>query len=352
VALYRRIHDANPAHADSLCRLANIGKLDDRDDPLIDILLAAVQQSSNDPLAQEGLYFALGKVLDDVELYEEAFTAYTSANTLGSRRSRYDRQAAEQGFDQIIRLFDTNWLASAQTRLKDSPIFICGMYRSGSTLVEQMLGAHPAITAGGELDFLPWLIAHRLTPSPEQIESTAAPHLQPIGEEYLARVQELFPDAEHVTDKRPDNFLHLGLVRSIFPSVRIVYTHRRRQDNCLSVFFQQLGEQLGYAADLHDIDHYYRLHTRLMDHWQSSFGENIFTVDYDQLVQTPEPVLRQLLEFLGLEWDKRCLEFWRSDNTVKTASIWQVREGLHTGSSGRWQNYRAFIPDVEKLESD
>ena len=129
----------------------------------------------------------------------------------------------------------------------------------------------------------------------------------------------------------------------MFPGARIIYTRRSMRDNCLSIYFQQLGEQLRYATDLADSAHYYRQHDQLMAHWQHLLGDNIFTMDYDRFVREPEPVLGDLLEFLGLPWDDRCLQFQEAGSLVKTASVWQVRESLHDRSSGRWRHYERYI---------
>jgi len=174
--------------------------------------------------------------------------------------------------------------------------------------------------------------------------------LSAVGDEYLSSLRQLFPGASHVTDKRPDNVLHLAVIRAMFPAARIIHTRRELRDNCLSVWFQQLGAPLSYATDLADTAHYYRLQQRLVARWHELFGENIFTVDYDELVRDPEPVLRALLEFLGLPWDEACLEFQRARSQVKTASLWQVREPLHTRSSGRWQNYQPYIDHIDALK--
>ena len=348
--IYERILAANPRHWDSLARLAQATKLTDPEDPLIDRLKRAVKEADDDRFAQEGTYFALGKVLDQVARFDEAFAAYSAANALGKQRNQpYDRPVTAQAFDQLIDLFDHDWIGHNATESTASPIFVCGMFRSGSTLIEQMLSAHPEITSGGELDFLPWLIARNLGPYPQRISQVSSSELQRIGDEYLSMSREQFPDAVNITDKRPDNFLHLGLVKAMFPQARIVYTSRDRLDTCLSVFFQQLGGNLSYASDLGDTADYYDQHVRLMSHWKACFGDDIFTVDYDELVRSPEPVLRGLLEFLGLDWDDRCLAFESSGDSVKTASLWQVREGLHKSSSRRWRNYAAVIPELESL---
>ncbi len=350
VALYRRILSRNPRHWDSLARLAHAQRVTSADAALIDSLKSAIADTQDDPPAREGLLFALGKALDDLGRYDDAFEAYRAANELGKLRNPpYDRLAVERTFDSLTALFDPHFIRDSATESTAAPIFICGMFRSGSTLVEQILASHPAITAGGELDFLPWLIARRLAPYPQRIKSASREELQQLGSEYLSRLRDLYPHAANLTDKRPDNFLHLGLIKILFPSARIVYTKRNPLDNCLSIYFQQLGGNLSYATDLENTAYYYKQHEQLMAHWMSCFGKNIFTVDYDELTQAPEPVLRRLLTFLGLEWDDRCLTFERTASLVKTASVWQVREKLHASSSGRWRNYEPFLRNIQAL---
>ncbi len=343
--LYEQVLALDGDNWEALARRAQVHRFGDADDPMFDRIRKAMARTGSDAGAQEGLGFALGRALDQAGLYEEAFDAYKAANALARQRcGPYDGGAAEQGFDQLIGLFDAAWVGRNTTGSDDSPVFVCGMYRSGSTLVEQMLGAHPEITAGGELDFVPWLIARNLFPYPQGAAEAAPADLRGVGDSYMAMSQDLFPDAAHLTDKRPDNFLHLGILKAMFPKARFVHTRRDVRDNCLSLYFQQLGGNLAYANDLQNAEHYHAQHDRLMTHWNGCFGESIFTVDYEELVAEPEPVLRALLEFLGLEWSDDCLAFDRSDGLVKTASIWQVREGLHRKSSGRWRNYAAFIP--------
>ena len=351
VALYERILAIKPGHSGALARIAYASRVAPGDS-LPERLEAAIERAGDDHAAREELSFALAKALDDLAKYDEALRVYRSANELGKRRNRpYERKVTEAAFDRLIEICDSAWFERASTDSDEVPVFICGMFRSGSTLVEQILAAHPAIAAAGELGILGSLIARRLSPYPERIKSVMPGELRTIGADYLAKLRELFPGARTVTDKRPDNFLHLGLVKAMFPSARIVYTSRHPIDNCLSIYFQQLGGNLSYATDLLNTAHYYRQHERLMDHWRSLFPRNIFTVRYDDLVRSPEPLVRQLLDFLGLEWDDACLDFQRSANLVKTASIWQVRDALHTRSSGRWRNYEPFIDDLASVRA-
>ncbi|MEX2495286.1 MAG: sulfotransferase [Woeseia sp.] len=348
ISLYRRILEIDPKHWDSLTRLAWIERVDREDDPLLESLRQAIGEARNNALAQESLHLALGKVLDDLGRYDEAFASCSAANELGKRRNPlYEPRSVEAAFDHLIEVFDASVIRDAELGPVPAPIFICGMFRSGSSLVEQILASHPSIAAGGELDLLPRVIRKHLLPYPQQIRSASPEALHHLRDDYLAVLHRLAPPDSEITDKRPDNFLHLGLIRILFPSARIVYTRRNLADNCLSLYFQQLGGNLHFATDLESCAHYYRQHERLIAHWQASFGDNIFTVDYDALVRAPEPLLRRLLNFLGLEWDERCLQFQKTGSLVKTASVWQVRDELHTRSSGRWRNYSAYLQNLE-----
>ncbi|HEX7060827.1 MAG TPA: sulfotransferase [Woeseiaceae bacterium] len=344
--LYERILELEPHHAGALARLVHASRIESGDDPLLTAIDRALAATQNDAAGQEELLFARGKALDDLGRYDEAFAAFASANALGKRRlPPYRPEAVEAAVGRIIDGCDRAWLERVQTDSPHSPIFICGMFRSGSTLIEQILAAHPAITAGGELEFFPWLTARRLGLWPDQALAAPREALQALGQAYTEHVRELFPDAGNVTDKRPDNFLYLGLIRAVFPAARIVCTQRDAADTCLSIWFQQLGG-LTYAADLAQIAHYHRQHERLMAHWRELCGDALYAVDYDSLVRDPEPVVRGLLEFLGLPWDERCLDFRDAERPVQTASVWQVREALHARSSGRWRHYAPHLRGI------
>ena len=149
-----------------------------------------------------------------------------------------------------------------------------------------------------------------------------------------------------VTDKRPDNFLYIGLIKELFPDARIVHTTRDPLDTCLSVHFLHLDHAMGYALDLMDTAHYYREYRRLMAHWKSLYGADILDFDYDSFVRAPQPAVRRLLEFCGLQWEEGCMEFHMVANAVKTASVWQVREPLYQRSSRRWRHYARELESV------
>lgn len=335
--LYERILALEPRHYEALARYASLESVRDADDPLIARLTRALGDPRASAAQRASLGFALGKSLDGAGAYERAFAAYQAANRF-SRQSAtavaYDRGMHERFIDQIIAS-----PVSRSTQESARPIFICGMFRSGSTLTEQVLAAHSRVTAGGELSLVPAMIHADLTPFPASLSGLAPQRLDALAARYLDELSRLVPHGERVTDKRPDNFLYIGLIKSLFPSARIVHTTRNALDNCLSIYFLHLDHGMSYALDLLDTAHYYSQYRRLMAHWKSLYGGDIHDFDYDRFVRDPRPAIAGLLKFCGLGWEEACLSFEDAANAVKTASVWQVREPLYARASGRWRNY-------------
>lgn len=353
LATYEKILAFDPNCLEALARYVNFKAFSTPDDPLIAEVQRALAAPRTSAAERASLGFALGRVLDSCGDYTAAFAAYAAANR-ASRSSapaaaaRYDRAAEERYVDQLIAAFPSARGASAAQLARPQPIFVCGMFRSGSTLIEHVLAGHPRVSAGGELDLLPLIAAQVLAPAPAAIATAAPQHLQALAAGYLEALAELFPGAEYVTDKRPQNFLYIGLIKLLFPGAKIVHTTRAPLDNCLSIFFQHLDHHMSYAADLMDIGHHYRQYLRLMAHWKGLFAGDIFDVDYDAFVRAPRPLAGELLAFLGLEWDERCLAAPPQGRAIKTASVWQVREPLHQRSSGRAQHY---VRELDELRA-
>jgi tetratricopeptide (TPR) repeat protein len=353
--VYERILALTPDAPDILARYAGLKTFSMRDDPLIIRLRQALAQPGLGSAERASVEFALGRALDACGEYAAAFETYRSANrhsreSAGPAFREYDLKLAERFIDRVIAAFPappptaaTAAAAGAAPSALPNPIFVCGMFRSGSTLVEQLLAGHPNVQAGGELDFLPRAVQTRLAPFPESIPMLPTASLESLAAEYLGMLGELFPQARHVTDKRPDNFLYIGLIKMLFPQAKFVHTVRDALDNCLSVYFLHLDQSMSYALDLMDIGHHYLQYRRLMAHWKALFGADIVDVSYDRLVRDPQPEMARLLASLGLDWDDRCLSVPATGRAVKTASVWQVREPLYQRSSGRAQRYEAQI---------
>ena len=349
LATYEKLLQIDPHNAQVLARHAGVTTVTGSDDPVIGRLQREVANPNTSAADRASLGFALGQALDSCGAYEAAFDAYESANRF-SRASappqlgRYDRRTEEEFIARIITAFPTAQVAAerpAQHSLPGvlQPIFICGMFRSGSTLIEQLLAGDPRITSGGELDILPRLVTERLAGFPESLAARSPEQLAQLAAEYRSSLALAFPQATWVTDKRPDNFLYIGLIKRLFPTAKIVHTTRDALDNCLSIFFLHLDQAMGYALDLLDIGHHYLQYARLMRHWKDLYGADIIDVSYDAYVRNPEAEARRLFALLGLEWTGQTHLQNTSTHAVKTASVWQVREPVYQRSSGRSRNY-------------
>lgn len=344
-AAYAKALEIAPGHALALSRLPGLQRCQSAQDPLIGCLKLAVSDEARSPGERADLGFALGKALDDAGAHDDAFGAYTAANRASREASgagsHYDAAAHER---HVQRLVDTFTQAPAKAAATEpAPIFICGLFRSGSTLIEQALARHPRVTAGGELDVLPALARQHLAPTapwPVLNDTTA---LQRLAATYREAVGQRFPAFDVLTDKRPDNFLHVGLIKAMFPQARIVLTRRQPLDNGLSMYFLHLGRSMPYAMDLADLGHWIGQHDRLCAHWTALYGADVHTLDYDRFVLDPEAEARRLLDFCGLAWDPAVLDFQRTEGAVQTASLWQVRQPLYRHASGRWRHYSQHL---------
>jgi hypothetical protein len=357
--MYERMLALEPESPTALARFAGLKDFSDPNDPLIERLRRALEKTDINLAARAHVEFALGRALDACGSYEAAFKTYRQANR-HSRESAppgtgyYDLALQEKFTDQLISVFakSTPQVLQPQTpsgeRAPPQPIFVCGMFRSGSTLLEQLLAGHPSISAGGELDFIPGAVNTFLAPFPSSFPAVSADQLSRLAADYRAMLAERFPTARYITDKRPDNFLYIGLIKALFPQAKIIHPVRDALDNCLSIYFLHLDQGMSYALDLMDIGHYFRQYRRLMSHWRALYGTDIVEVSYDALVREPKSELKQALGSLGLEWDERCIAVPASGRAVKTASVWQVREPIHGRSSGRARHYEKQVQELRK----
>ena len=357
VAVYERLLALDPRNFEGLARYANLQPTDGSDRRLLDQLRSALANPAASAAERASLGFALGRMLDGAGDYDAAFDVYAAANrdsraSAAPRVVRYDRRREEQRIDRLVASARVPPRRGAAVAPSPRPIFICGMFRSGSTLTEQLLAGHASVMAGGELDFLPRCAEVELAPFPESLTSVASERLESLAAQYLSEMACLFPDAVYVTDKRLGNFLYIGLIKSLFPTARIVHTTRDPLDTCLSIYFLHLDHQMSYALDLEGIAHHYRQYHRLMRHWRQVFGADIYDFDYDTFVHEPSVAAARLFAFLDLEWDDQLLARPRARQAIKTASVWQVREPLYERSSGRARHYGWQHVQLRKLLSD
>jgi len=328
----------------------------DRAAEAVEPLGRAAARDDHPPASRQQLFFELGAVFDVLERYDEAFAAVSRANALESRR--YDIAGQSAAIDRVIETWTRDAVASAP-RVRGAGaglVFIVGMRRSGTTLAERILAAHPLVTAGGELPFLREA-AGRVDPDPAQrlglVTNLAActPEALAAGSvHYTDAIEDARGDAKVFTDKMPANFKLLGLAELALPEARVVWCRRDPADTCLSCYMQPFNDN-SYCADLRTLARYHHDCDRLMQHWCSQLDLPIFELSYESLVAEPEPMVGALLEFLGLPYDEACLHFERSAPVARTASTDQVARGLYTTAVRRSAQYRAhLVPLYEEFD--
>jgi tetratricopeptide (TPR) repeat protein len=302
---------------------------------------------------QISLRYALGKYYDDLGQYQEAFGHYRQANELSKRYgNRYEGAKLSRRIDDIIAGFDASGIARLQSggHASERPVFIVGMPRSGTSLAEQILASHPAVFGAGELIF--WQSAFGTFEAAGPGGQAGASLIPAMARSYLERLTALAGDASRVVDKMPANFMAAGLIHAAFPHARIIHMRRHPIDTCLSIYFQYFSQVHPYANDLENLAHYYREYARLTDHWRSSLPATaLLEVAYEGLIEDQEGWTRRMLEFIGLPWDPRCLQFQETERVVITTSKWQVRQKIHAASAGRWKHYQPFVAPLHSLVS-
>jgi tetratricopeptide (TPR) repeat protein len=350
-----RLEPNNARALASLSGLAAAGRYQLSDDELMRI--RTLTQRNDLPADDLGrLHFALARLLDRSGAYDAAFEHYRQGNELRKvyvrrRGAAFDPAQHRRAVDALIEAYSPAYFERVRSTGVDSelPIFIVGMMRSGTSLAEQILASHPQVFGAGELRDIDQIVAtlpQRLESSesyPTCVDRLGAAMIRGLAEEHLQRLHERGGTAARVIDKQPFNFLHLGLIATLFPRARLIHCRRDPVDTCLSCYFQNFGEPMGFTLDLEHLGLYYREYERLMAHWARVLPVPVFELDYEELTADQEAVSRRLVEFCGLEWDDRCLRFHETRRPVRTASTLQVRRPMYRDAVGRWKRYEAHL---------
>lgn len=307
---------------------------------------------------QIGLHFALGKAFADVGDRQQSFHHLLQGNSLKRQQVTYDERKALDLFERIRKVFSAELMRN-KAGLGDpsrGSVFIIGMPRSGTSLVEQILATHPKVFGAGELREMAKLAAKIIGPEhtefPEAVVPLEGDRLAELGATYLRAVRPLAPRAERITDKMPGNFVHTGLINLAVPNARIIHVRRDPRDvalSCFSILFQ-VGHEFTY--DLGQLGRYIRAYQSLMEHWRHVLPDGVMLeVQYEELVDNLDAEARRIVAHCGLDWDDACVSFYNTERPVLTASATQVRRPVYRSSVGRWRPYRELLgPLLRALE--
>jgi len=323
-------------------------------------LLALSQQTSDNAIAKMYLHMAIGKEYEDLGDFPKAFAQFTSGKLAVRGPNGGSIKRDEAVFEALTRAFPDQHSQPVGCPT-DEPIFVMGMPRSGTTLVERIISSHPFVHSAGELQNFGLAFKHASgvrTPSLLDVDTITQSHnirWDQLGEHYIASTRPMTDCKPRFVDKLPHNFLYLGFIANALPNARLICLRRNPLDTCLSNFrevFAPGSEFHNYALDLLDIGRYYILFDRLMVHWKRVFPGRILELQYETLVETQEASTRQLLMHCDLPWNDACLRFERNDAPVTTASSVQVREPIHRNAIGRWKKYEAQLVELRDLLTD
>lgn len=324
----------------------------------VDAMRAQLYENRGD-LDTAYLQYAIGKELEDLEDDGGAFAAWSAGAAAKRRLVEWDEDQDIELFATLEQTFTGDWLDAQRGGCFDAgPVFIVGQPRTGTTLLDRMLDAHPAATSGGELRFFGFAVRH-VTGSdeprqftPELMRLAAAADATAVGEAYVDLVSSLRLGAAHIIDKLPSNYLYLPLILAALPNARVIHMRRDSMDTCLAIFKQLFADAYLYSYDLGELARHIARYQRLMSVWRERFGERFIEVDYEHLVAEPEDALRSVLQYIGLSWNEACLEYFRASSATSTASAHQVREAPHQRSVGRWQRFAEHLqPALDVLDS-
>lgn len=308
-------------------------------------------------------WFSLGKMREDLGRYADAFTAYAEGNRLKRLQLAPDEASNIALIDTLRDVFDERFFAHRPMPAASgkSPIFIVGMPRSGTSLIEQILSSHPDVYGAGELPELENLLAAMAVQAGQPLEAypdvaarMTEDALLRLGDAYTERVWQLAPQATHVTDKMMSNFAHVGMIRLMLPNARIIHAMRDPMDSCFSCYATLFSKNnLDFTYDLGDLGRYYVRYIELMRHWQRVLPPgSMLDLRYEDMVADPEGQARRLLAYLGLPWNPDCLDFHRNTRVVKTASAAQVRRPVYKSSVARWTHFQTQLAPLLDIVKD
>ena len=285
----------------------------------------------------------MAKAFEDLQDFKQAYIHYNEGNDLRKKLLNYHISQDLELFKKIIsnhKHISENSIEGFDLENSKTPIFIVGMPRSGTTLTEQIISSHSKVTGAGELNFV-GQFGRNLAVGLSEISNTA---LLDFRELYLREIQNIAKGNLMVTDKMPQNFRYIGLIATAFPEAKIIHVKRNPSAVCWANYKQYfVSKDIGYCYSLEDVISYHKLYENLMDFWKSSFNKKIYNLDYELLVDNQESETRNLISYLGLEWDEKCLSPQDNKRNIETASSIQVRQKVYRGSSQKWKKYEQFL---------
>lgn len=359
IKLLHHVLAISPKACRAYLNLSNIKSFRFSDDD-IKAMLKLDSRRTYSPKNAIYLNLALGKAFEDKQEFDKSFSYYARAKSIKASRNPSDPEEFENKYRHIIESINHDFFQERKnTGCGDaSPIFIVGLHRSGSTLIDQILSSHSQVDGTRELPYIPG-IAKRITKTQEDYSIVSARYarglihteleqLESYGEAYLQSAETLRQGGVYFLDKKPENFIHIGLIHAILPNAKIIDARRHPMAVGFSIFRQMFSARLGHTNKLFDIGRYYRSYLQLMCHWHTVLPGKVHRVQYEEMVNDTENTIRQLLDYCGLPFEQACLEFYNNKRPIKTPSAEQVRQPIYKDAMEQWKNYEKYLQPLKE----
>ena len=343
---YRRAIAIRPTFAEAYRHLANLHP----DTELATVIEQQIGRPETRDAERMHFHYALARICDKRAQYDTAFAHYAAANRIRRTSLDYDADRHARYIDRLIKAYSQGLRDQVREWGSNSelPVFIVGMPRSGTTLIEQIVASHPRVHGAGELPQMA-SFEQAIPDYPDSLRQGGRIVAADASRRYLEALRTHSDAATRITDKAPSNFLRIGLIRLLFPNAKIVHCRRNALDTCVSMYFNYFVAGNEYSYDLEELGRYYRDYLRLMAHWRDAFAADMLEIRYEDLVDDQESTSRELIDHLGLDWDPACLDFHRNRRAVRTASSMQVREPIYDRSVQRWRHYEKQLAPLVSL---
>jgi hypothetical protein len=328
------------------------------DDPLIERLAAISELDKLSVSKRLSFHYARGKVRDDLGQYEEGFEDYLKGASLKRGQLQYDADLDAARAERIIEVVDRKFIARMKGKGNSSkaPIFILGMPRSGTTLTEQIIASHSHVFGAGELDTMMEVVQQLRPPGqnaplyPENLVHIKPAEIGNWAKAYLADIPPIPEGKTRITDKMPANYFALGLITVMFPDAKIIHVKRDPIDTCVSCFTRLFGWTQPATYNLTELGRHYVSYAKLMEHWRRAVPGQFYEIQYEDIVANMESEARRLIEYCELDWQDACLSFHKTERSVRTASVMQVRQPIYGSSVQRWKRVEKYLgPLIESL---
>ena len=315
-----------------------------KDNEHLNLLIKIYNGNINNSINKKEIAFALGKAFEDMNIYDKAFKYYNDGNNLQRKTFNFSIEEEQKEINSIKEKFSREFINKNKNlgNKKNTPIFILGMPRSGTTLIEQIISSHPSVYGGDELNIMPNIIKKYLRNEKNKLDFNKI-DIKKMANQYLNELKNI-SKKKRVTDKLTLNFKWIGLIKLLLPYSKIIHCKRNSKDTSLSIFKNYfVNSDLKYAYNLKEISDYYNLYNNLMNHWKNILPEFIYEIEYEEIIKNTESEVKKLLKNLNLNWNRKCLEFYKSKRTVKTASDTQIRSKIYKSSVDSWKNFQPYM---------